>query len=541
MLLRFGIPRRVVERCRRHGAIVVAVGVVLTSLAALAGIAIGERRDDELRRARQITIAETERAGAILNSQQRVLDRLAQTATVEDDTATRRFLDQLPALSPGIRGAAIADYTGAVQFSTANGIDKTVLEPLAADAVQRARAHPGATMLVTQPLRDRETTLVALARPWLATDGHVGGVVLVAIDPATVPGLALLRDDGTPLFGDGGARNRQPVAIGAFPLKLNAPAALGKFHLIHALWAPIVLAALGVAGLGGLLSVFARRLRTAEREAIRQGLIAHELHEKLSLVSNEASRSDELSRAKSHFFAQIAHELRTPLNAILGFSETIRHEMFGPIANPRYREYSGLIHDAGSHLLSLINDLLDSARIEAGKMEIAPIRLSAAALARSALDLVALLAENRDITVSTIGLASCPDLDVDPRAMKQVLVNLLSNAIKYTPPSGRIEVQFFERDDGGATIEIADTGIGMSAEDINLAFEPFGRAGAVEAQRQQGSGLGLSLARALVRLHGGDLTLSSRLNFGTTATVMLPSSAVFSTIAKAPSAAVKAA
>ena len=240
-----------------------------------------------------------------------------------------------------------------------------------------------------------------------------------------------------------------------------------------------------------------------------------------------ADRSDELSRAKSRFFAQVTHELRTPLNAILGFSETIRQEMFGPVANSRYLEYAGLIHDAGAHLLSLINDLLDEARIEAGKMEIAPIRVSAPALARSALDLVELLAEGRDIALATTGLSSCPDVNVDLRAMKQVLVNLLSNAIKYTLPGGRIDVRFVSRADGGVAIEVTDTGIGMSADDLRIAFEPFGRAGGVEARRQQGTGIGLSLARALVRLHGGDLTLASRLDSGTTATVILPASAVF--------------
>src|SRR3984957_20195128 len=140
--------------------------------------------------------------------------------------------------------------------------------------------------------------------------------------------------------------------------------------------------------------------------------------------------------------------------------------MFGPVANPRYLEYAGLIHDAGAHLLSLVNDLLDEARIEAGKMEIAPIRMSAPALARSALDLVELLADGRDIAMATTGLSSCPDLNVDPRAMKQVLINLLSNAIKYTPPGGRIDLRFVSREDGGVAIEIADTGIGMSVEDL---------------------------------------------------------------------------
>jgi signal transduction histidine kinase len=158
-------------------------------------------------------------------------------------------------------------------------------------------------------------------------------------------------------------------------------------------------------------------------------------------------------------------------------------------------------------------------------VELSPIRVAAPALARSALDLVEHLAEEGDIVMATAGLSSCPDLNVDLRAIKQVLINLLSNAIKYTPPGGRIDMRFTARNDGGAAIEITDTGIGMSAEDLGVAFEPFGRGG--DVSRQPGTGLGLSLARALVRLHGGDLTLASRLDLGTTATVILPANAVF--------------
>ena len=208
-----------------------------------------------------------------------------------------------------------------------------------------------------------------------------------------------------------------------------------------------------------------------------------DLRAELDVAAGSAERASELSRAKSQFFAQVTHELRTPLNAILGFAETIRQEMFGPVANSRYRDYAGLINDAGTHLQSLINDLLDEARIEAGKMEIAPIRVAAPALARSALDLVELLADGRDIALTTTGLSSCPDLNIDPRAMKQVLVNLLSNAIKYTPSGGRIDLCFAARPDGGVAIEVADTGTGMSAEDLRVAFEPFGRAGTTEARQ----------------------------------------------------------
>jgi signal transduction histidine kinase len=293
--------------------------------------------------------------------------------------------------------------------------------------------------------------------------------------------------------------------------------------------APFLLIALAaLAAAVGLAAILVKRDRDLRREIARRAEVERVLREELKATAAAVDRTDETNRAQSIFFAQVTHELRTPLNAILGFSETIRQKMFGPVNNPRYVEYAGLIHDAGSHLLSLINDLLDNARIEAAKMEIAPIRVSAAAVARSALDIVELLAERRNIALTATGLDDCPDLNVDPRAMKQVLVNLLSNAVKYTPAQGRIDLRFAGRGDGGVTIDVADTGTGMSAEDVLYAFEPFGRAGADKSRRQPGTGLGLSLARALVRLHGGDLTLASRLDAGTTATVALPASAAFS-------------
>ena len=277
---------------------------------------------------------------------------------------------------------------------------------------------------------------------------------------------------------------------GSYPLTLSytPPQTRGRWPFIGA-------AAIGITALLALLVRSVRQLATARRDSAKRAFVERELRDKLAAAADAATRIHELSRNKSQFFAQVTHELRTPLNAIIGFSETIRQEIFGPVGNSRYLEYVGLIHDAGAHLLSLINDLLDEARIEAGKMEIAPIRVAAPALARSALDLVEMLAEGRDIAIATSGLSSCPDLNVDPRSMKQVLVNLLSNAIKYTPPGGHIDVRFAAGKEGGARIEIADTGIGMTAADLQVVFEPFGRAGDIEARRQQGTGLGLSLAR----------------------------------------------
>jgi len=538
MNFRLADPSRPAAPFRRYEVIAILAAIAVAGFAAMAILGTADRRNDAARSAHVAVTHATDTASAILDRQQRILDRLTQTGATASDAAAQQALDQVSTLMPGVRGAALADPAGGVELRSAQGPDETALAALAADAAKAAEADPTTPMLTTRTVYDGDTAMVGLARPWRRPDGSPTGIAMIVVDATAFPGLDLARGDSSPLFA-AAKSDTERVALDGYSLVLRlAPAEHGS-----AGWPFLVSAGISIAALVGLLAVSIHWLRRAERELARHAQLEHDLTEKLASASASANRTDELSRAKSRFFAQVTHELRTPLNAIIGFSETIRQEIFGPIVNTRYLEYAGLIHDAGAHLLSLINDLLDEARIEAGKMEIAPIRVSAPALARSALDLVEMLAEGRDLAVTTTGLSSCPDLNIDPRSMKQVLVNLLSNAIKYTSPGGHIDLRFAACADGGVAIEIADTGIGMSAEDLHVAFEPFGRAGDIEARRrQQGTGLGLSLARALVRLHGGDLTLASQPDCGTTATVILPPSAVCAppgtaTPAKAPAKA----
>jgi len=530
MMFHFAAPPRPAQAARRYGVTGILAAVVVAAFAVLMTIGAS----DERRAAHAATATATDTARALLDRQQRVLDAVTRIGAAASDATARQFLDHASALAPGIRGAALADPAGTVELRSTGGLDETAFTALAGDAATQAGANPDAPFLTTRTLRDGSDALVGLARPWRYAGGRLGGIALVAIDAAAFPGLDLARGDGTPLFAGAAASDAKRITLNPYPLTLAYPPAQKR----TAAWPFIAAAGIGTVALFGLLALLLRQIALARREIARRAHVERELRDKLADTADAADRIDELSRTKSRFFAQVTHELRTPLNAIIGFSETIRQEIFGPLGNTRYLEYVGLINDAGSHLLSLINDLLDEARIEAGKMEIAPIRVAAPALARSALDLVEMLAGSRDIALATSGLSSCPDFNVDPRAMKQVLVNLLSNAIKYTPPGGHIDVRFAANGDNGATIEVADTGIGMSPEDLQVAFEPFGRAGDLETRRQQGTGLGLSLARSLVRLHGGDLTLASELDRGTTATVTLPPSAVFAAgVAKIPAKA----
>ncbi|HYM71522.1 MAG TPA: ATP-binding protein [Stellaceae bacterium] len=538
--------RQAAAAIRRHGAVAALAIVAICALVGLASLILADRRAEAARAARDLVTLASDAAQDVLAQDQRLLDQLAAVATVDEPGGASPLLFAMaPTLAPGVREAAQFDPTGALLAHTPGRLDDATLAALGAAAAQAATARPGTRLLVTRAIFDdgRKRIVVGLARPYFAADGALGGVALIAIDRSAfaaldrLPGLPqgsgfdLLRADGTLLFGEAavpGPAGSRHAGIGNFPLSLRYRRAATEALSAWRGAAPcLALAAVGLAAALALVALLALRQRTANREIARLAGLEATLRADAAAAAATADRSDEMSRTRSRFFNQVTHELRTPLNAILGFSEAIRQEMFGPVTNPRYLEYAGLIHDAGSHLLSLINDLLDNARIEAGKMEIVPIRVSAAALARSALDLVELLAEGRDIAIAAYGLSTCPDLNVDPRAMKQVLVNLLSNAIKYTPVGGRIDLRFVAHGDGGVAIEVSDTGIGMSAADIAHAFEPFGRAASDKARRQQGTGLGLSLSRALVRLHHGDVTLASRLDAGTTAMVCLPATAAF--------------
>jgi PAS domain S-box-containing protein len=247
------------------------------------------------------------------------------------------------------------------------------------------------------------------------------------------------------------------------------------------------------------------------------------LADNLRVARDEAEHAN---HAKSAFLATMSHELRTPLNAVIGFSEVLESETFGPIGQPRYREYAADIHASGQLLLELINDILDLSKAEAGKLELQPEILRLGDVVEACLRLVKQRAHDGGLKVETEVSAELPHLNADRRKLKQILLNLLSNAVKFTPEGGVITVLGRRADDGGVEIVVADTGIGIAADDLAKAFETFGQVDSRLSRKYEGTGLGLPLVKALVELHGGTLDLESRLNIGTTATIRLPPSIV---------------
>ena len=229
------------------------------------------------------------------------------------------------------------------------------------------------------------------------------------------------------------------------------------------------------------------------------------------------------NRTKSEFLANMSHELRTPLNAIIGFAELIGSESFGPVGDPKYRDYAQDISDSGKHLLALINDILDLSKIESGRMEMQEEDIDIAESIRSCLRMMAERARNGGLKLTAeIDPSADTVLYADPRMLKQILFNLLSNAIKFTPRDGKVIIRAWQNHQSGFVIQIEDNGIGMALGDIPKALSRFGQIDSTLTRSFEGAGLGLPLTKSLAELHGGSLDLQSEAGVGTTVTVRFP-------------------
>jgi len=228
------------------------------------------------------------------------------------------------------------------------------------------------------------------------------------------------------------------------------------------------------------------------------------------------------NRAKSMFLANMSHELRTPLNAIIGFGEMMRREIMGPIGIPAYKEYAQHIHESGLHLLALVEEMLDLAKVEAGKLQIERVPTEPGKLFAESLMMLRSTAAAATVEIIIDGDPSnWPVLEGDPVKLKQVFVNLIGNAIKFTPAGGRVTISS-EIAEAALHIRIRDTGIGIRTQDIPLVVQPFYRVNSVLDSTHQGAGLGLPFAKSVVDLHGGTLAIESELGSGTTVTISLP-------------------
>jgi signal transduction histidine kinase len=341
------------------------------------------------------------------------------------------------------------------------------------DALRRASAQSG----IRLSIRRLDGQADPQAGAGTMVDHANGAVSARAFFPSAGIVAQASRDDGSIL-----ARWRRTVAVEAMGLALRSVIALGVglFLFLQLRW----------------------------REKMISDLAA-------ARIAAEGS-----NKAKANFLANMSHELRTPLNAILGFSEIIKNAAFGPIAR-NYQDYAGDIHDSGSHLLSLINDVLDLSKLEAGQFELSERHVDLAFLTAGSMRLVEPLAQKAGIGLSHSIEEGLAFIRADERRMRQVLINLLANAVKFTPPGGHVGLTM-RRVEKGLLIEVSDTGIGIPADKLDLAMEPFAQVESDTNRSYQGTGLGLPLAKRLVKLHGGTLSLQSQVNSGTVVSIILP-------------------
>jgi signal transduction histidine kinase len=254
---------------------------------------------------------------------------------------------------------------------------------------------------------------------------------------------------------------------------------------------------------------------------LRTSRVAHELRENQARLVNAKEVAESANRAKSEFLANMSHELRTPLNAVIGFSSVMHQQVFGPMPD-RYLEYSKLIEDSGTHLLTIINSILDLARADANRLTLYEEEVEIVDVVAFSANIIQAMAQKSDVEFSVEIEDELPLVLADSTKLQQILINLLSNAVKFTLPLGTVSLNIGIEKTGDLMFRIEDTGIGIPANKIEVALAPFGQVDSRLSRKYDGVGLGLPLTKRLIELHGGTIEIESELDRGTVVTVLIP-------------------
>jgi len=543
----------------RQRATLSVVGFVLV-LAVLAGAALvavwlryGAIADQRIR-LDDVAAALSQHAGRTVDSIDVVLGVLAErigtlsaagTPTAED---LRDLLRDHIAGTPHVRGALFVDARGIGRG------DSDAVPPRTLDASDREyfqyQQQPGRGLFIEAPVFSRVSGRwrIILSRRVQSASGEFLGVIAAGVEPATFADIyrelaigrtstmSLLRNDGRLMARHPPADQGmgEAVALGEamddrrfvsvtrtldrYPLtvliSMPIKAALASWERQVTVIVAATIAALLMLGLIGFVLVdqsdrlesTVAALGAARDEAVRARL-----------------REEDAGRAKSAFLANTSHELRTPLNAILGFSEVLRDGHVGEL-EPKQRGYAASIHDAGTHLLGLISDLLDMAKIEARELQLRETVLDMADIVAGGIKLTGNRAAERGVIVLPRVEGESIRIRGDAQRLRQIALNLLSNAIKFTAAGGRVWVDASVDAGGRPTLTVSDTGIGMTEEEVQVALTPFQQVENPFTREHEGTGLGLPIVKALVELHGGYLQVESERGVGTRVTVSLPAS-----------------
>ena len=319
--------------------------------------------------------------------------------------------------------------------------------------------------------------------------------------------------------------------VGAYPLVVSVGLDMGPVLAVPNSDAlrMLVMAAGATVLLAGLVTYLIREMGVVARHEKALSEERKRLEDNNVELVASRERADAVSQAKSLFLANMSHELRTPLNAIIGFSEVIRDELFGPVGKPCYSEYARDIVASGNHLLGVINDILDLAKIDAGKMTLDESDVCLGDVLDIALTTVRGAAAHKQLGFQVLVPDELPCIRADGRKLAQILINLLSNAVKFTPEGGQVRFSVEQSGDGGIVLAVSDTGIGMSAAEVEESLESFVQVENSMTKTQAGTGLGLPLAKKFAEMHGASFEIDSAPGKGTTVRLCLPSDRVLRT------------